>query len=206
MRNILFIIGLFITLESAGQAMDTILQQVPGSTRTYMQRSRISNYRIRQAFTAGTNITIDNGVISASNTAQVQSDWNAVSGLGVILNKPTIPTQYTDALARATNSGANGISYNSSTGVISKTKRQETYTGTSNASGVVTITYGTAYPATPNVQFSMVSTNPREDIRLTASSTTGCSFAVQLRVDVIGLLPAYTNVASRLIDITVTEK
>jgi hypothetical protein len=33
--------------------------------------------------------------------AQVNSDWNATSGLGQILNKPTIPTQYTDTLARA---------------------------------------------------------------------------------------------------------
>ena len=28
--------------------------------------------------------------------AQVQSDWNAVSGMGVILNKPTIPTKVSD--------------------------------------------------------------------------------------------------------------
>ena len=33
--------------------------------------------------------------------AQVNSDWNATSGLAQILNKPSIPTQYTDTLARA---------------------------------------------------------------------------------------------------------
>lgn len=56
--------------------------------------------------------------------AQVQSDWNATTGLGVILNKPTIPTQ----------------------------KRIETYTGTTNASGQITVTYATAFPSAPNVQ------------------------------------------------------
>jgi hypothetical protein len=33
--------------------------------------------------------------------AQINSDWNATTGLSVILNKPTIPTQYTDTLAQA---------------------------------------------------------------------------------------------------------
>ena len=40
----------------------------------------------------GTTITVNgSGVINANYVAQVQSDWNAVSGLGVVLNKPTIP-------------------------------------------------------------------------------------------------------------------
>jgi hypothetical protein len=47
--------------------------------------------------------------------AQINSDWNAVSGLAQILNKPTIPTQYTDALARA----AITLSSNSPTGTTS---------------------------------------------------------------------------------------
>lgn len=34
--------------------------------------------------------------------AQVNADWNAISGVAQILNKPTIPTQYTDAMVRAT--------------------------------------------------------------------------------------------------------
>lgn len=36
---------------------------------------------------------------------QVQSDWNAVSGLGAILNKPTIPTKTSDL----TNDGEDGV-------------------------------------------------------------------------------------------------
>jgi hypothetical protein len=49
-------------------------------------------------------ITINgSGVIAA--VAQVQSDWNAVSGLGVILNKPTIPSAYTLTAATTTTLG-----------------------------------------------------------------------------------------------------
>jgi len=47
--------------------------------------------------------------------AQINSDWNSVSGLSQILNKPTIPTQYTDALARA----AITLSSNAPTGTTS---------------------------------------------------------------------------------------
>jgi len=39
----------------------------------------------------GTNLSIDqNGVLSAASTPQVQTDWNATSGLGQVLNKPTL--------------------------------------------------------------------------------------------------------------------
>jgi len=43
--------------------------------------------------TLGTGLSITSSVISASGgAAQVQTDWNAFSGLAVILNKPTIAT------------------------------------------------------------------------------------------------------------------
>lgn len=56
--------------------------------------------------------------------AQVQSDWNASSGLGAILNKPAIPV----------------------------VKRMETYTANTDANGLVTVTYATPFSAVPNVQ------------------------------------------------------
>ena len=42
-----------------------------------------------------------NSKITVSSTAPVQSDWNATSGLSQILNKPTIPTEYTLPTAAA---------------------------------------------------------------------------------------------------------
>lgn len=40
--------------------------------------------------TLGSGLTLSSGVISASGTAQVNSDWSAISGVAQILNKPTL--------------------------------------------------------------------------------------------------------------------
>jgi hypothetical protein len=45
----------------------------------------------QDTLTAGSNITIQNNVISANAESQVNADWNATSGVAEILNKPTIP-------------------------------------------------------------------------------------------------------------------
>lgn len=105
-------------------------------------------------------------------------------------------------------SGSNGITtsgtYPSFT--VAKTKRQETYTGSTNGSGVYTITYGTAYSAAPNVQFQINGGTNKTTILLTSSTTTACSFLVQLRADVLGILPSYSNVSGAVVDALVTEK
>ena len=51
----------------------------------------------------GTSVTWDgaNSRITLSSTAPVQPDWNASSGLGQILNKPSIPSAYTLPTAAA---------------------------------------------------------------------------------------------------------
>lgn len=213
--------------------------------------------------------------------AQIQSDWNATSGVMFIqnkptlfngdynslinkptifngdynslINKPTIPTNtnqltngsgfitgvtstminnalgytpisnlstfttsnltegtnlyFTNARARSAISGSGSISYNSSTGVISSTaKTSVPYSGTTNSSGIYTITYPVAYTVAPNVQFQVVGGTNKTTILMTSSTTTGCSFKVESRADVIGLLPTYSNVNGASIDVLVTEK
>lgn len=78
------------------------------------------------------------------------------------------------------------------------------YTGTTNGSGVYTITYPSAYASTPNVQAIFQTSDPRDVIMLTASSTTGCSFTVQRRVDVVGLLPSYVSRSGVTVNALVT--
>lgn len=46
------------------------------------------------------NNKINLTVTAAGTGTQVNSDWNAVSGVAQILNKPTIPSQYTDEMAQ----------------------------------------------------------------------------------------------------------
>lgn len=143
---------------------------------------------------------------------------------------------FTQARSRTSISAGTGINYNSSTGVIINSspdqtvsltgtgnttiigtypnftittpvpKRQETYSGTTNASGVYTVNYGTAYSAIPNVQFQITGGTNKTTILLTSSTTTTCSFLVQARADVLGLLPTYSNVNGAIIEVLVTQK
>lgn len=61
-------------------------------------------------------------IINVADGAEVNvnADWNAVSGDAQILNKPTIPTQYTDEMAQDAvgNAVGNGLDYDDSTGAI----------------------------------------------------------------------------------------
>ena len=58
---------------------------------------------IEIAGSGGTTVTWDgpNNRITLGSTAPVQPDWNATSGLGEILNKPSIPSAYTLPIAAA---------------------------------------------------------------------------------------------------------
>lgn len=90
---------------------------------------------------------------------------------------------------------------------LPSSKRQQTFTGTTNASGLVTFTFS-AYPAVPNIQYTggFGSGNKETIIPNAAYTTTSCTFYVQLRADVLGLLPSYSNVVGREVNAIVTEK
>jgi len=141
-----------------------------------------------------------------------------------LTNKPTIPTttsQLTNNSGFLTSvpaqtwtsiTGKPTFSTVSTTGAYSDLtgkptiKRQETYAGTTNSSGVYTITYGTAYSSVPNVQYNLgTGANNKMTILLLTSTTTGCSFKVELRSDVLGLLPTYSNVNGQAVGVLVTE-
>lgn len=99
------------------------------------------------------------------------------------------------------------LAYSKITGVpISK--RQEPLSGTTNASGVVTFTFSSAFSVAPNVSAPNlgVGTTNKETIILTALSTTSATFKVEARTDVLGLLPSYSNVNGRAVDCLFTEK
>ena len=134
--------------------------------------------------------------------AQQPSDWSASSGVTRILNKPVLfsgayadltgkPSlsavalsgAYADlsgrpALAAVATSGSYSDLSNKPT--ISAVKRTETYTGTTDASGLITVTYPTAFPAVPNVQ---PGPPPSSDMSwvLVSSTTTGFSLRLVQR-------------------------
>jgi hypothetical protein len=85
-------------------------------------------------------------------------------------------------------------------------KRQETYSGSTNGSGVYTVTFGTSYSVAPNIQASIVGGSNTNILKVTSVSTTGFTITVVNRTDVLGLLPTYSNVSGALVDVLVTEK
>lgn len=159
--------------------------------------------------------------------AQVNSDWGAVSGIAQILNKPTIPTntnQLTNGSSFITQSGARtaisltttgtgAATYNSGTGALniptpSTAKRQLTFTGTTNASGVYSNTF-TAFGSTPNIQANIVGGTANQFIIMTVT-TTGFTCTVHQRnaVSILGievLLAATTLVNNATVHVLITE-
>lgn len=77
----------------------------------------------------GSGLIVASGILSSTATAQVNSDWNAVSGVAQILNKPTVISAFSNDLnfinqsqARSaislTTTGSGAATYNSTTGVL----------------------------------------------------------------------------------------
>lgn len=85
-------------------------------------------------------------------------------------------------------------------------KRQETYSGPTNASGNYTVTFVPAYAAAPNIQANIIGGSNTQTIKITSISTTGFTVNVTNRADVVGLLPSYSNVTGASVDVVITEK
>lgn len=134
----------------------------------------------RTAISAGAGINYNNGTGVVTNSAPDQTV--VLTGNNGITTSGTYPNF-----------------------TIAKTKRQETYTGSTNASGNYTVTFGTAYSVAPNVIVTPISGVVTESWVVT-TSTTGFTVNVKNRVDVVGLLPSFNNVNGRTVDVLVTEK
>jgi len=78
---------------------------------------------------------------------QINSDWNATSGVAQILNKPTIPD---------------------TTGL----RKVETFLGTTNASGNLTITFANSYSTPPDIQPQIIGGTFNQFLRIVSVSTT----------------------------------
>lgn len=90
---------------------------------------------------------------------------------------------------------------------ISRSKRQETYTVTTNASGVASVTFSASYSVAPNIQINPTNfSSDNQFARITAISTTGFSVICRLRTDIVGLLPTFSNINGATVDVVVTEK
>lgn len=86
-------------------------------------------------------------------------------------------------------------------------KRQETYSVTTNASGVASVTFSTVYAVAPNIQINPTNfSSDNQFARVTAITTTGFTVLCRLRTDLVGLLPTFSNINGATVDILITAK
>lgn len=193
-----------------------------------------SGYTTTSVLTSG--LATKENTISTGTTAQYYRGDKTMQNLTSAVVAENTNLYYTDARARASNSAGTGISYNSSTGVITNSapdqtvsligaggntitgtypsftitgptlKKQETYSGTTNSSGNFVVTFGTSYSTAPNIQANIIGGTNTNLIKIISISTTGFTVNVVNRADVIGLLPTYSNVNGASVDVLITEK
>ena len=95
------------------------------------------------------------------------------------------------------------------TGEPGPSRRIETYSGSTNASGIYTVTYATAFPSVPHVDLSYPGASTEQFVRLVSSTTTGFTAHAYARggltvLSVTLLALATTNVNGATIRAVVT--
>lgn len=116
-------------------------------------------------------------------------------------SKPSIPSAQIQSDWTQASSGSLDFIKNKPT-----LKKQETFSGTTNASGNYTVTFGASYSVAPNIQANIIGGSNTNLIKITSVSTTGFTVNVVNRTDVVGLLPSYANVNGASVDVICTEK
>jgi len=177
----------------------------------------------------GDGLKIGANIITAFSTDTTAADWStlnlitgnaakryianqiatrqaALSGTGLVRMAGTTVSYDNSAYLAPSGTSGQYIRGNGTYATFPAIPRIDRYAGSTNASGVYSVTYSTAFAATPNVQYNIVGGSNKMTILLTSSTTTGFSVYVQLRSDVIGLLPTYSNVASQAVNVTATEQ
>lgn len=176
--------------------------------------------------------------------AQVNSDWNATSGVSQILNKPVLfsgsytdlvnrpvlfdgtyasltgkPTTFTPSAHTHVIADTAGLqaaldakaSTASVTSALTGMRKVETFLGTSDASGNLTITFANTYTTPPDVQPQIIGGTFNQMVRVVSVSNTGCvvqaaqrNIVTLLSIEV--LLGATVNLVGASITVQVTPR
>lgn len=208
----------FLTTITSGQVTGALGYTPITNARTLNINGTAFDLSANRTWTVGdvTTANLTAGLATKENTITAGTNLQYWRGdkTWQTLNTTAVPEganlYYTDSRARAsvslTTTGSGAASYNSSNGVLNipTQKRIETFQITTGGAGTASATYTTAF-TNPNVQFNFIGGDPRDTIRLTTNTTTGCTVTVQRRVDVIGLLPTYNAVSGAVVNILATE-
>lgn len=171
----------------------------------------------RAAITAGTGISITNGVIANTSSGSVSSVGVSSSDFAVSGSPVTGSGNITLNLnTTGVSAGAYGVVTVDNKGRVSDGKRIEAYSGTTNGSGLYNVTFGTPYSVAPNIQAQMIGGTDFHFFRIVSVSTTGFSVYAYSRSAVtslpiigaiVGLLGSTaTALSGANIDAVITEK
>jgi len=129
----------------------------------------------------------------------------ATSGLyNDLSGKPTIPTV-------SGTTGTYGIT-TIANGLVTSGKRQEIYSGTTNASGIYTVTFSNAFSVPPNIQASIPTQSATNQyLRISAVSTTGFTvnayaFNTNTLLGIVSLVTTTSAITNLPVDVLITEK
>lgn len=124
------------------------------------------------------------GKLDDVGAAQVNSDWNALSGVAQILNKPTIPAATTDAslLTSGTLSDSRLSANVSLDNINNNFSASQTFAGSANTAPNQTASSGSSLMTRDLVESSLISGGTRfYQIDLATNATTASSSGTQIR-------------------------
>lgn len=152
-------------------------------------------------FTGGVTLTAANvGAATASHTHTASQ----ISDSSTIGRQLLTAANQTAVQSIVGMSGQVNSDWSATSGVAQILNKPAKYTGTTNGSGVYTVTYGSSYSVKPHLVFSVEGGTNKDTSVLTSTTTTGFSILVERRTDVLGLLPSYAAVSGITVNVTVT--
>lgn len=151
-----------------------------------------------------TTTALTNGLSAKFNTP-AGSTSQYVRGDGTLVTFPTIPTVPTNVSAFTNDSGY------LTNAVLTGYRKVETFLGTSDASGNITITFANTYSTPPDVQPQIIGGTFNQSVRVVSVSTTGCVVQAAQRnvvtlLSVEVLLGATVNLAGASVTVQVTPR
>jgi hypothetical protein len=153
------------------------------------------------------------GADTLSLSNRINQKFNTPSGsAGQYLNGSGTPTLFPSIPAQVNIIQGTGMSI---TGTypnitVARNKRQDSYIGTTNGSGDYTVTFGTSYSITPNIQANFIAGNDLQTALITSISTTGFTVKVVQRntttlLGIVVLGNTVTNVSGSTVHVLITE-
>lgn len=176
--------------------------------------SIVPNYKFRGAsneyIRGDGSIVVFPSIPSNTNQLSNGAGFLVSSDISGKLNISDTASMLSPYLKLPSQTGNAGKTLTTNGSTVSWGKRQETYSGSTNASGEYTVTFGTAYSVAPNVQAQIIGGNSNQILTVTSVSTTGFTVKVVEKqtttiLGVVVLMNNTTNINGASVDVLITE-